>query len=306
MSSLESVIITEQILTRLDKFLVSQYPAYSRSYFQYLIEQGLVLRNGQKLKKKEIPQVGDEIDICFQLPPEIDLEPEEIALDILFEDEHLLIINKPTGMVVHPAPGHPRHTFVNALLYHCKTLPQTDNLRPGIVHRLDKDTSGVLIAAKTTEAHQKLVSLFCERKIQKKYIAVCIGNPGNITLSLPIKRHKSRRQEMSVDPEGKEAISIFRTLQENNGLFLVEVDLITGRTHQIRVHLKHHKTPILGDPIYGSPSMNQKWGVSEQLLHAYEISFIHPFTYKTIFIRASLPEKILKLFPPSLSELPRP
>ncbi|MFS8563652.1 MAG: RluA family pseudouridine synthase [Rhabdochlamydiaceae bacterium] len=197
---------------RLDKFLASHFPDYSRSYFQYLIENGFVLVNGEKLKKREIPLPGDEIEVCFQLTPELSLEPENIPLDILFEDEHLIAVNKPIGMVVHPAPGSPNHTFVNALLYHCKTLPDSGNLRPGIVHRLDKDTSGVLIAAKTHEAHQKLVSMFCDRTIHKKYIAVCLGNPGTLEISAPIKRHPTRRQEMAVSSEGKIAISRVKTL----------------------------------------------------------------------------------------------
>lgn len=286
---------------RLDKFLTSHFPTYSRSYFQYLIENGFVLVNGEKLKKREIPLPGDEIEVCFELTKELSLEPENIPLDILFEDEHLIAINKPPGMVVHPAPGSPNHTFVNALLYHCKTLPDSGNLRPGIVHRLDKDTSGVLIAAKTHEAHQKLVSLFCERTIQKKYLAICLGNPGTLEISAPIKRHPTKRQEMTVLPEGKPAISRIKTLEFKDGLSLVEIELVTGRTHQIRVHLKHQGTPVLGDPVYGASSSNEKYGIHRQLLHAHTLSFTHPCTHKPLHFIAPIPQDILKFCPKKLA-----
>jgi len=282
---------------RLDKFLTHHFPDYSRSYFQYLINGGFVLVNGEKLKKREIPLPGDEIEVCFQLTPEISLEAENIPLDILFEDDHLIAVNKPVGMVVHPAPGSPNHTFVNALLYHCKTLPDSGNLRPGIVHRLDKDTSGVLIAAKTHEAHQKLVTLFCERSIQKTYLTICVGNPGTLELSAPIKRHHTRRQEMTVAPEGKPSISHFKTLTSKDGLSLVEVDLMTGRTHQIRVHLKHLGTPVLGDSVYGSISSNDKYGTKRQLLHAYQLSFTHPVTQQPLSLLAPIPQDMLDFFP---------
>lgn len=283
------IVSDKDLDLRLDRLLTSHYPEHSRTYFQYLIENGFVLVNGHLLKKKDKPKIGDEIEVCFQLTPEISLEPENIPLNIVFEDDHLLVINKPAGMVVHPAPGHPRHTFVHALLYHCKGLPFADKLRPGIVHRLDKDTSGLLLAAKTLECHQKLISLFSERKITKKYLAICVGNPGDGTINAPIKRHKTRRQEMAVDPEGKEAISRVKLLKIEENLSLVEVELITGRTHQIRVHMKHRGTPVLGDPIYGSESANQKYGVTRQLLHAYNLEFEHPMTRVPVKLTAPIP-----------------
>jgi len=278
---------------RLDKFLTQKYPGYSRTYFQYLIENGFVLVNGKQLKKKDETQADDDIEVCFQLTPEISLEPENIPLDIVFEDDHLLIINKPAGMVVHPAPGHPQHTFVHALLHHCKGLPFADTLRPGIVHRLDKDTSGVLLAAKTLETHQKLISLFCNRKIVKKYLAICFGNPGDGTIEAPIKRHKTRRQEMAVDLEGKEAISRCRVLKTKEDLSLVEVELVTGRTHQIRVNMKHRGTPVLGDAVYGSPAANQKYHTTRQLLHAHSLEFQHPITGTTLKLTAPIPKDFL-------------
>jgi 23S rRNA pseudouridine1911/1915/1917 synthase len=285
------MIVTEQDLeARLDKLLAAHYPGHSRTYFQYLIKNGFVLVNGKQLKKKDKPKPGDEIDVCFQLTPEISLEPENIPLNIVYEDDHILVINKPAGMVVHPAPGHPRGTFVHALLYHCKGLPFADKLRPGIVHRLDKETSGLLLAAKTLEAHQKLIALFSERKMKKTYLAICIGNPGEGTISAPLKRHKTRRQEMAVDPEGKEAVSRIKTLKTEGALALVEIELVTGRTHQIRVHMKHRGTPVLGDPVYGSLSANKKYGAVRQLLHAHRLEFIHPITGIGLKFVAPLPD----------------
>jgi 23S rRNA pseudouridine1911/1915/1917 synthase len=295
-SSTENVIVTDEMIQeRLDRLLSRQFPTYSRTYFQYLIEQGFVLVNGLPIKKKDKPKAGDEIEICFQLTPEISLEPENIPLDILYEDEHLLAINKPAGMVTHPAPGHYSKTFVHGLLYHCKSLPQGDTLRPGIVHRLDKDTSGVLLAAKTSEAHQKLVEMFCERKLEKTYLALCIGTPGNGTIEAPIKRHPTRRKEMAVDPTGKPATSICKVLAFDGKLSLVEVQLITGRTHQIRVHLKHKGAPILGDPVYGAPAWNKKYEASRQMLHAYRLKLRHPLTGNLLDLKAPLPEDFKKI-----------
>ena len=295
MTPTEAIFIEkEESGLRLDKLLSLRFPNLSRSYFQSLIEKGLVLVNGTSVKKREKPILGDEIEICFELPDEIQLEPEDIPLNILFEDDHLLVVNKPHGMVVHPAPGHPKSTFVNALLFHCKNLQaQQGSLRPGIVHRLDKDTSGVLIAAKTTEAHRALVSMLSERKMQKTYVAVALGTPKEGRLSAPIKRHCFRRQEMAVDPEGKEAISDIKVLKKSETLSVVEIGLITGRTHQIRVHLKHLQTPVLGDCLYGSPTANKKYKAQRQLLHAARVKFIHPFTHQEMVFQAPLPSDLL-------------
>lgn len=273
---------------RLDKMLSQHFPLYSRTYFQGLIEKGCVLVNGEMLKKREKLSLGDEIEICFELPPEISLEAEDIPLDILYEDEHLIVVNKKAGMVVHPAPGHPRSTFVNALLFHCKHLEKEDalSLRPGIVHRLDKDTTGVLIAAKTTAAHRALVKMFSERMIKKTYLAVCVGAPKEGRLVAPLKRHPLRRQEMTVDVNGKEAISIIHVLAKLETLSLVEIELITGRTHQIRAHMKHLLTPVLGDSVYGSDFSNKKHAIKRQYLHAHTIEFNHPITMEKISLSA--------------------
>jgi 23S rRNA pseudouridine1911/1915/1917 synthase len=290
-SSIDVFLTTpEDCNLRLDKLLALRFPEHSRTYFQFLIERGCVLVNGLPLKKREKVQLGDEIEVCFLLTEETTLEPEPIPLDILYEDEHLIAVNKPANMVVHPAPGHPRGTFVNALLYHCKTLDSQDPLRPGIVHRLDKDTSGVLIAAKTAGAHSKLVSLFSERKMQKTYIALCIGTPKEGLIDAPIARHPIHRQQMTICPlKGKEAKTIVRILSKNATLSYVELQLITGRTHQIRVHMKHSGTPILGDPLYGSKSVNKKFNIERQLLHAACVRFPHPLHGTEIEVKAPLP-----------------
>jgi 23S rRNA pseudouridine1911/1915/1917 synthase len=280
--------------SRLDKLLSLHFPDYSRSYFQYLIEQRCVLVNGLLLKKRETPQSGDEIEVCFLPTPEISLEPQDIPLNILYEDEHLIAVDKPASMVVHPAPGHPKDTFVNALLFHCRNLEGTDPLRPGIVHRLDKDTSGVILAAKTSLAHAKLVELFSSRRIQKYYLAVCVGTPKEGLIDAAIKRHPVNRKEMAVNlAEGKDAKSICRLLGKNESLSLVEVQLLTGRTHQIRVHLKHVGTPVLGDAVYGSSSANKKFNPPRQLLHAHRLEFIHPITEKALNLCAPIPKDLL-------------
>jgi 23S rRNA pseudouridine1911/1915/1917 synthase len=222
------------------------------------------------------------------------LEPQDIPLDILYEDEHLIAINKPANMVVHPAPGHPNNTFVNALLFHCRNLKSSDPVRPGIVHRLDKDTTGILLAAKTAQTHAKLVEIFSERRIEKYYLGVCVGTPKEGLIDAPIKRHPIHRKEMTVSlSEGKEAKSLCRVLGKSEALSLVEVQLLTGRTHQIRVHLKHMGTPILGDPIYGSSNANKKFNVQRQLLHAHRLRFNHPITQAPLDLTAPLPEDLV-------------
>lgn len=196
-------------------------------------------------------------------------------------------------MVVHPAPGHPNNTFVNALLFHCRNLPTSDPVRPGIVHRLDKDTTGILLAAKTSMAHAKLVEIFAQRRIQKFYLAVCVGTPKEGLIDAPIKRHPVHRKVMAVCFEGgKEAKSICRVLKKSEQLSLVEINLLTGRTHQIRVHLKHVGTPVLGDPIYGSVSANKRFNTSRQLLHAHRLCFSHPITGASLDLTAPIPKDL--------------
>jgi len=277
--------------TRIDKLLAERFPEYSRTYFQNLIDQGCVLLNGEPVKKRVVPEEGDEIEVCFQAIPGPSLEPESIPLEILYEDDHLLAINKPAGMVVHPAPGHWSGTFVNALLAHCNgKAPGSDPLRPGIVHRLDKETSGVLVAAKTLPAHQKLIEMFASRSMEKLYLAICCGRPTNGVISAPIGRHPVHRKEMAVLSDGREAISEIHLAAFNERLSLVLVRPMTGRTHQIRVHLKHVGCPVLGDPVYGNDRLNQLLDPQRHLLHAYRLVFDHPITGAPLKLSAPIPE----------------
>lgn len=284
-------VAPHEVDERLDKLLVLRYPEQSRSYFQSLIEGGHVTVNGKRVKKRYKPQAADQVAIDFVLTAEISLEPEAIPLDILYEDEHLIAVNKPPGLVVHPGPGNWSGTFVNALLYHCKQLEETgDPLRPGIVHRLDKNTSGVLLAAKTQRCHHKLVELFAQRRIKKVYLAITLGKPGEQRIDLPIGRHPTQRKLMTVREGGKSAVTHCKTLAYDGQLAIVELLLETGRTHQIRVHLKHLNCPILGDDTYGKLSSNQKYGAKRSLLHAHTLSFEHPLTQESLELKAPVPE----------------
>lgn len=285
---------------RLDKLLALRFPNYSRTYFQNLIDTGSVLVNGEIVKKRTLLEEGDEIEVFFQATPEASLTPEAIPLEILYEDAHILAVNKPPGMVVHPAPGHWSGTFVNALLAHCQELaPGADPLRPGIVHRLDKETSGVLLAAKTLAAHQKLIEMFTERKMDKLYLAICHGRPPNMVVDMPIGRHPVHRKEMAILPDGRQAITEIQTAAFNERVSLVLAKPKTGRTHQIRVHLKHLNAPVLGDPIYGTREHHDR-----QLLHAYRLNFAHPITGDPMRIIAPIPADmrlwLQKLCGPSL------
>lgn len=291
----ENIIVTSQEAgERIDKILAQRYAEVrSRTYFQFLIESGCVLLNGARVKKREKPVEGDEIEVQFILTPELDLQPENIPLNIIYEDADILVVNKPSGMVVHPAPGNWSGTFVNALLYHCKAVGDAFGdamVRPGIVHRLDKDTSGVLVAAKTVLAHQRLVEMFTGRHIYKEYWAVCVGNPGSGTINAAIGRHPIHRKMMAVVEEGgKEAITQFEVLGNDSKLSLVKVVLMTGRTHQIRVHMRHRGTPVLGDSVYGQTQANERFKAGRQLLHAHEMRFKHPISGVEMTFSAPLP-----------------
>lgn len=278
---------------RLDQLLKGRYPKYSRSYFQYLIDNKSVKLNDQDVKKREKPKLDDKIELTFLPLSEIELKPQNIPLEIIFEDEHIICVNKRAGMVVHPAPGHPDGTFVNALLYHCSTLErEEDDLRPGIVHRLDKETSGLIIAAKTRAAHQKLIEQFSNREIEKTYLAITLGNPGNVVIDAPIGRHPKRRKEMMALETGKTASTQIETIEHGPIFALVKAMPKTGRTHQIRVHLKSVNTPILGDSTYGNTKMNDKNNIPRQLLHAYQLSLSHPITGEPLQLTAPLPKDL--------------
>ncbi len=276
---------------RLDCYLSNRFPSHSRSYFQNLIHRGLVLLNGKQVKKRIEVGENDAIEVEFALTPEIAITPEPIPLDLLYEDDSILVVNKPPGMVVHPAVGHWTGTFVNALLYHCKL--EGEGLRPGIVHRLDKDTSGVMVAAKNSAVQQKLVTLFTSRAVEKEYVAITIGNPGNRIIEGNIGRHPMKRQQMALLEEGgKAAKTVVTSSSHNAQLAVVYLFPETGRTHQLRVHLQSVGSPILGDSLYGNMQCNQKFGAERQLLHAHRLTLSHPVTDDRMSFTAPIPQDI--------------
>lgn len=290
----------EEAGERLDKVLAARYEGrYSRTYFQMLIAENLVLVNDSPVKKRIQVQSGDEIEIQFAYTREITLVPEPIPLDILYEDEAIIVVNKQKGLVVHPAPGNWTGTLVNALLHHCQSQSwdpaSMRNLRPGIVHRLDKDTTGVLVAAKTLFAQQKLTESFANREVYKEYLAITLGNPGKKTVEAPIGRHPRIRQKMSIVEGGKAALSQIETIKPGKSLSLVKVVISTGRTHQIRLHLSSLKTPVLGDSTYGSLAANQKYKAERPYLHASCLRIKHPITNEEMSFSAPFPEDMQQM-----------
>lgn len=263
---------------RCDVFLSEKISNLSRTSIQKLIKEKLVFVNGKNIKPNVILEIGDEITVSIPDKKEITLVAEDIALDIVYEDDYIIIINKPRNMVVHPAAGNEEHTLVNALLNHCK-LSMINSERPGIVHRLDKDTTGLIICAKDDETHLKLVEMFANREVKKKYLAICNGSfsKENGLIDKPIGRDEKDRKKMSVKSKsGKEALTEYNVLTSNLKYSLVDVTLHTGRTHQIRVHFSSLNHPIVGDETYGNK--NEKIKATGQMLHSYYLEFSHPIT----------------------------
>lgn len=268
---------------RLDIYLSEKLPKFSRTQFQRLILEKKVLIDGAAKKPHSKIQTKQTIEIHFSPPKRLELMPEEIPLDILYEDEDILVINKQPGLVVHPAPGHAQHTLVNAVLNHCKELAHSDNpLRPGIVHRLDKDTSGCLLVAKQEEGLRKLGMQFEKRKVMKQYLALVFGKMEGFKgeIELNIGRHPIDRKKMAVSMTGKPAHTTFEVVEKFKEATLVHVFLRTGRTHQIRVHMAHLGHPVLGDSEYGKrgKELSEKLGITRQMLHAEVIGITHPRT----------------------------
>ncbi|HEQ2062040.1 TPA: RluA family pseudouridine synthase [Streptococcus pyogenes] len=282
---------------RLDKALADLSPL-SRGQANDQIKQGLVLVNGQQKKAKYTVQAGDVI--CFELPKEevLEYQAQNIPLDIIYEDDALAIINKPQGMVVHPSAGHPSGTMVNALMYHIKDLSSINGVvRPGIVHRIDKDTSGLLMVAKTDAAHQALAEELKAKKSLRKYLAIVHGNLPNDRgmIEAPIGRSEKDRKKQAVTAKGKEAVTRFTVLERFGAYSLVELQLETGRTHQIRVHMAYIGHPVAGDPLYGPRKTLSGHG---QFLHAKTLGLTHPMTGKEMIFTVEAPEifqKVLKL-----------
>lgn len=267
---------------RCDVFLSEKISNLSRTSIQKLIKEKLVFVNGKNIKPNVILEIGDEITVFIPDKKEITLVAEDIALDIVYEDDYIIIINKPRNMVVHPAAGNEAHTLVNALLNHCK-LSMINSERPGIVHRLDKDTTGLIVCAKDDETHLKLVEMFSNREITKKYLAICNGSfsKENGFIDKPIGRDEKDRKKMSVKSKsGKEALTEYNVLTSNLKYSLVDVTLHTGRTHQIRVHFSSLNHPIVGDETYGNK--NEKIKANGQMLHSYYLEFLHPITKENL------------------------
>ncbi|MDS3862044.1 RluA family pseudouridine synthase [Thermosynechococcaceae cyanobacterium BACA0444] len=281
--------------SRLDQFLAQAHPEISRSRWQALIEQGQIQINGQVCLSKKIPiQIGDLIGVEFPPPQACELVPEAIPLDVLYEDDQIILINKPVGLVVHPAPGHDSGTLVHALLAHCPDLPGIGGQqRPGIVHRLDKDTSGVMMVAKTEFALQHLQAQIKARTAKRDYLGLVQGVPPTPTgtINAAIGRHPSNRKKMAVTEleRGRGAITHW-SVQERLGHYtLVLFQLDTGRTHQIRVHAAHAGWPITGDPVYGTTRKVAGHSLSGQMLHAYQLTLNHPLTNQQLTLTAPLP-----------------
>ena len=285
---------------RADQFLAAALDGLTRSAAQKLLEEGRVLRGGKALKKNDRLQPGDVLTLCIPDPSPVEILPQEIPLDVVYEDGDVIVVNKPVGLVVHPAPGHPDGTLVNALLYHCGDSLSGINgeLRPGIVHRIDRDTSGLIIAAKNDRAHLALSAQLQDHSLARVYEAVVVGNlrEDSGTVNGPIGRHPVDRKKMAVEPRnGRPAVTQWRVMARYPGYTHVECRLETGRTHQIRVHMASIGHPLLGDTVYGS---KKPWpGLAGQCLHARKLRFIHPATGKPVELECPLPdwfEKVLK------------
>jgi 23S rRNA pseudouridine1911/1915/1917 synthase len=281
----------EHARMRIDRHLVTALPELSRSRIQQLIRAGLVRLNGATTQPQQVVRPGDRIELTNPPPEKIDTRPEAIPLEVLFEDDDLIVINKPAGMIVHPGAGHREHTLVNALLHHCPTLAGIGGKeRPGIVHRLDKETSGCLVAAKSDIAHRELSKQFAARTVEKIYLALVAGKVSKQTgvIEENIGRHPVHRKRMSAgSPRGRAARTEYRVLRSNEQASLLQCRLHSGRTHQVRVHLHHLGHPVLGDKIY-APRFAKDF--PRQMLHAWKLGFRHPRTGEWKNFEAPMPE----------------
>ena len=274
---------------RIDKYLATALPEKSRSHYQKAIDNGLVLVNGKNVKSKYQTRIGDEILVSIEPLKEIDILPEDIPLEILYEDEDVIVVNKPKGMVVHPAPGHYSGTLVNALMFHCKDSLSGINgeIRPGIVHRIDMNTTGSLLVCKNDKAHNDIAAQIKVHSVNRIYKGIVLGNfkDEEGTINAPIGRNPKDRKKMAVVPNGREAVTHFKVLEQFKGYSYVEFKLETGRTHQIRVHMSHIGHSLLGDDVYGKPVKN----LIGQTLHAQTLGFIQPTTGQYVEVNAPLP-----------------
>jgi 23S rRNA pseudouridine1911/1915/1917 synthase len=291
MQKVEHTVLENEKSERIDKVISSLNPDWSRTQVQNWIKEGQVLVNHQPIKTNYKCSTEDQIEITILDPEVLDVIPEEMNLDIYFEDSDVIVVNKPKGMVVHPASGHVTGTLVNGLMAHCKDLSGINGvLRPGIVHRIDKDTSGLLMVAKNDKAHEHLVNQLVAKTVTRKYKALVHGNIGHDhgTIDAPIGRDPKDRQSMTVIENGKHAVTHFHVIDRFKEFTFVECRLETGRTHQIRVHMKYIGFPLAGDPKYGPRKTLELNG---QALHAAVLGFIHPTTGEYLEFEAPLPEE---------------
>ena len=287
---IELLVPNEHAGWRLDRYLALALPRFSRTRLQALIRAGDVQLQGHAAHPRDTVHAGDVVRLVEPQLQEIEAQAEEIPLECLFEDNDLVVVNKPAGLVVHPGPGNPTHTLVNALLHHCTSLSGIGGKeRPGIVHRLDKETSGCLVVAKNDAAHRHLSEQFSERGVKKIYLALVSGTlkRSRGTIEAPIGRHPVQRKKMTVTPtRGRVAKTDYRVLQSGGGVSLVECEIHSGRTHQIRVHLHHIGHPVIGDSLYGKKSPT----APRQMLHAWKLGFNHPQTNEQLSFEAPLPD----------------
>lgn len=292
---------------RLDRCIAELQPEWSRSRARKLIDDGHVLLNRSPAKASTLVRAGDLLAVDEPPPRPLDVDAEDIPLDIIHEDEDLLVINKPTGLVIHPAAGNPSGTLVNALLHHCRDLSGIGGVeRPGIVHRLDKDTTGIMVVAKSDRAHLALSIAFRRHTIRKTYLGVCYGSPGSAdgVIDAPIDRHPRHRQEMAVVSGGRPARTLYQVEENFAGTSLVICHPVTGRTHQIRVHMAHIGHALVGDPLYAG----RQWrnlgdtrvqsscrSFPRQALHAHRLAFEHPVTKEDVEFEAPLPPDLEEL-----------
>ncbi|HVW71209.1 MAG TPA: 23S rRNA pseudouridine(1911/1915/1917) synthase RluD [Steroidobacteraceae bacterium] len=289
---------------RLDQALARVLPQYSRARLQSWIEAGAIEVDGRRLRGKDKVVGGERVHIAARLEVEASIDAEELPLEIVFKDRALFVINKPPGLVVHPGAGNARHTLQNALLALDPKLALVP--RAGLVHRLDKDTSGLLVVARTPEAHTALVAALAEREIERHYIALCVGvMTGGGTIDEPIGRHRSQRTRMAVRSDGRPSVTHYRLMKRFRAHTLVHVELESGRTHQIRVHLAHIGYPVVGDPVYGgrrripagaSPAVVAALeGFNRQALHAARLKLVHPVTGRDVEWEAPMPADMARL-----------
>lgn len=292
MDNFEIIAEESDINKRIDVFLSKNLESFSRSYIQDLIKKGKATIGGKIIKANYRLREGDIVALAIPKPEPLEILPENIPLDIVYEDNDVILVNKPKGMVVHPAAGHYSGTLVNALLYHCKDNLSGINgvLRPGIVHRIDMDTTGIIIVCKNDNAHQHIAKQLAEHSITRKYVAIVSGNikEDEGVVDAAIARSKNDRKKMTVDKDGKRAVTHFKVLERLNNYTYIECVLETGRTHQIRVHMSYLHHPLLGDEVYSNKKENTK--LKGQCLHAKVLGFIHPSTNEYMEFEAPLPE----------------